>query len=161
MKNSSNSSISNENNDWLIVFVPILALIIGLVISIIFPPKLHIYIDSTHKICDGECICDGMECGHYELDTDSMIRYYIPPSISERRAILSTLDSVKLTNDSTIRYYTEAISSEMNYAMLMRDYQILILGDTLVIYDGKRRVGVIPFKYDNDALSTLIMEDNK
>lgn len=26
------------------------------------PPPAHVCIDSTHRDCDGMCICDGMEC---------------------------------------------------------------------------------------------------
>ena len=52
-----------------------------------------------------------------------------------------------------------------NKAMQMvdaRDYQIDIVEDSLLVFDGNRFVGAIPFNYDKPSpIDSLIMMDNQ
>jgi hypothetical protein len=79
--------------------------------------KSHICIDRTHRICDGKCSCDGMEC---------------PPWTPNNA--LQLIDG--------------------------RDYQLDLIEDSILVWDGNRYVGTIPM-WDNSPLDSLLLKDNE
>lgn len=81
------------------------------------PGTYHTCIDPTHKICDGQCECDGLGCT-YSLNS---------------------------------KYALQSIPA--------RDYQLEVVEDSLLVFDGHRHVGTIPF--GNTAIDSLIMADNE
>ena len=44
---------------------------------------------------------------------------------------------------------------------VLGDYQLQVEQDSIVVWDADRIVGVLPFKYDEEPLSTMIMDDNQ
>lgn len=42
----------------------------------------------------------------------------------------------------------------------MRDYQLEVYNDSMVLFSGDKRIGNVPF-LDNESLSRLIIKDNE
>ena len=46
-----------------------------------------------------------------------------------------------------------------NITDMMGNYQIQVIQDSMIVWDGTRYVGTLPMVYDEDPVSTLLMED--
>ena len=92
----------------------LLTILVALVTVFTSCETKHVCSDPTHRVCDGVCVCDGMEC----------------PAISEKVVV-------------TITYPA-------------RDYQLEVVEDSLLLFDGNRLVGTVAF---GTALGDIIAED--
>ena len=77
------------------------------------------------------------------------------------KVILLLIVAIILTLCSCNRAYTEKVY--YGYQIVrVRDYQLEIVEDSILVFDGKRHVGTIPFEmeYSKSPLDILISEDN-
>lgn len=117
----------------------------------------HICKDLTHQTCDGNCECDGLECGTYIIHPKHcMCEFCIEATDSGSRdyTIKESKDSIFTYNQGNklIESYSIHNNNTVNF-----DYHLIVHYDTVWLYSN---TGVLISQDDFDSIPQLIIKDN-
>lgn len=143
----------------LIVFALILTTIPLGIVGYIYSAKYqHTCTDQTHLSCDGNCTCDGLECGQYIIHPKHcMCEFCIEATDSGSRDYI-----IKESKDSIFTYNNENqltdVYSIHNNNSTDFDYHLRIHYDTAWLYDN---TGALVSTGNFDSIPELIIRDNQ